>query len=334
MQFAHPEVLLALVVVPLYLLAAWALRRHGRRKLAALLPAPEQRAILSTANPTRAVLQSVLLATALLFVVVSAARPQFGIEYKEVQRRGVDVVVAIDVSTSMLARDVVPDRLGQAKTLAVKLLERLGGDRVAVLPFAGNSTLRWPLSFDHGAAAMLIEALDAQAVTRGGSGLHNAVDGALQLFTEDETYEKVLVVFSDGEDHVGGVDEAARRAEAAKMIVHTVGVGATQGVPIPVPGRDGEEFKHDRSGEMVYTRLEAEPLQILAAVSGGTFHVASYSGEEIDAVAAAIDALVGRDLKSSTVVHTKEQYQWFLLPAIILLAVEALLGRRKKEVRP
>jgi len=264
---------------------------------------------------------------------VSAARPQFGYEYKEVERSGVDVVIAIDVSTSMLARDVVPDRLGQAKTLAVKLLDELGGGRVAVLPFAGSSTLRWPLSFDYSAAKMLIEALDAQAVTRSGSGVKHAVAGALDLFTADDSYEKVLVVFSDGEDHEGGVEAAARLAEAAKMVVHTVGVGGAQGAPIPVPGENGEDFKHDRRGRMVYSRLEPEALQILAAVTGGVFQVAGYGDKEIEKIAASIRTLGGRDLKSSTVVQPKEQYQWFLLPGIALLAIEALLRRRKKEPR-
>jgi Ca-activated chloride channel homolog len=330
MQFAHPEMLLALVLAPLYLLGAWLATRHRRTRLAALLPSREQRERLSTAHPSRTLARALVMAAALVLLALTAARPQFGFEYKDIERRGVDVVIAIDVSASMLARDVAPDRLGQAKTLADKLLDKLGSDRVAVLPFAGASTLRWPLSFDHGAAKMLIDALDVEAVPQGGSGLKTAVSGGLSLFTEDDSYKKVMVVFSDGEDHLGGIEEAAREAEAAAMVIHTVGIGGPQGVPIPVPGQDGETFKHDRRGDLVYTRLEPEPLQILSAITDGSFEQAGYSGAEIDRIAGAIGQMAGRDLKSSTIVQQKERYQWFLLPAIVLLAVEALLRRRRK----
>lgn len=333
MHFAHPEVLTVLALLPLLVLAAWLVRRGNGRRLATLLPAAEQRRALSTARPGRGIWRPVLLVIAVALVIFAAARPQFGVEYKEVERRGVDVVIAIDVSASMLARDVVPDRLGQAKTLADQLLRELGSDRVAVLPFAGTSTLRWPLSFDHGAAKLLIDALDAKAVPRAGSGMQTAVEGALQLFTDDTTYEKVLVLLSDGEDHEGGVEESARRAEQEKLVIHAIGIGGAQGVPIPLPEGSAETFKHDRRGKMVYTRLETEPLQILSALTGGLYQEASYSGAEVRRVGDAIRAMTGRDLKSSTVVRYKERYQWFLLPAIALLAIEGLVGRRRKDLR-
>lgn len=331
MRFAHPEALLLLALVPLMLLGGWLLRRRARQRLARLLPSAEQQEALNTARPGGVVSRQVLLALAVMFLVVAAARPQFGFDYVEVQRRGIDVVLAIDVSVSMLARDAVPDRLGQAKIIADRLLDALGGDRVAVLPFAGSSVLRWPLSFDHGAAKMLIDALDAQAVGRSGTGLKTAIDGALKLFTPDDQYQKVLIILSDGEDHTGGIEEAARRAEKDKLIVHTIGIGGAHGVPIPLSDGKEEDFKRDRSGNIVYTRLEPEPLQILSAVTGGLFVPATYSGEEVQKIAGALQAMKGRDLKSSMSVRYKERYQWFLLPAVALLAVEGLLGRRKRR---
>ncbi|NLH47672.1 MAG: VWA domain-containing protein [Myxococcales bacterium] len=331
MRFAHPEVLSLLALVPLMLLGAWLLRRRSRRRLERLLPAAEQRAALRTARPGGVALRQALQALAVTFLVIAAARPQFGFDYVEVQRRGIDIVLAIDVSVSMLARDAMPDRLGQAKVIAGRLLDAIGSDRVAVLPFAGSSVLRWPLSFDHGAAKMLIDALDAQAVGRSGTGLKTAVEGALKLFTADEQFEKVLIILSDGEDHAGGIEEAARQAEKQKLIIHTIGIGGAHGVPIPLHDGKEENFKRDRSGNIVYTRLEPEPLQILSAVTGGQFVPASYGGEDVQKIAGTLAAMKGRDLKSSTVVRYKEQYQWFLLPAVALLAAESLLGRRKRR---
>jgi Ca-activated chloride channel family protein len=236
----------------------------------------------------------------------------------------------------MLARDATPDRLGQARVIADRLIDALGGDRVAVLPFAGESVLRWPLSFDHSAAKMLIDALDVQSVGRGGTGLKTAVEGALKLFTNDDRFDKVLVVLSDGEDHLGGIEETARQAEKAKLIIHTIGVGDVHGVPIPVPEEDkkgAEDFKRTRAGGIVYTRLEPEPLQMLSAVTNGVFVQATYTGQETQKIAQAITALTGRDLKSSAVARYKERYHWFLAPAIALFALEAAMNRRKRRPR-
>ena len=330
MRMAHPEFLLLLALIPLFILVSWLLGRARRNALARLLPAAEQQQALNTAQPARDKIKVALMSVALLFLTIAAARPQLGFDYVEMQRRGVDVVLAIDVSLSMLARDVVPDRLGRAKHAADRLIDRLGGDRVAVLPFAGSSALRWPLSFDHGAAKMLIDALDASAVPRAGTGMKNAVEGALKLFTKDERYEKVLVIFSDGEDLVGGVEEAGKLAQENGLLIHTVAIGEGQGVPIPLPGDSQETFKRDRKGQVVLTRMEAEPLQILSALSGGIFLKASYTEEEVDKVADRIKAMTGRDLKKAMAVRYKEQYQWFLIPAVVLLGLEALTGRRRR----
>ncbi len=332
MRLAHPEALLLLLSIPALALLLWLGWRSRDRALARLLPAGEQRAALSTASGSRRIVRLLLLSLALLFLVVAAARPQLGFDYLEVKRQGVDVVVAIDVSTSMLAQDVVPDRLGRAKHAALRLLDKLGGDRVAVLPFAGSSTLRWPLSFDHGAARMLIEAVDATAVTKAGSGLKTAVEGALKLFTKDERYEKVLVILSDGEDLVGGLDEAGRQAAERKLIIHAIGVGDTRGAPIPLPGAEGE-FKRDKSDKIVLTRLEPEPLQVLAGLTGGVYVQASYAEDEVDVVAEKINALLGHEMKKSVTVRYKEQYQWFLLPGLLLVLLEEALGRRRKDKR-
>jgi Ca-activated chloride channel family protein len=330
MRFAHPGMLLLLLLAPAYIAAAFLSRRVARRRLTALLPSPEQRDALRTANPSSGVIRAVLLAVALAFLVVAAARPQIGFDYVKVQRRGVDVVLAIDVSASMLARDVTPDRLGQAKIIAARLIDAMGSDRLAVLPFAGDSVLRWPLSFDHGAAKMLIESLDVMSAGKPGTGLKTAIDGALKLYGPEDQFEKVLVILSDGEDHLGGIEESARQAEKNKMIIHTVGIGDPHGVPIPNP--DAEGFKKDRAGKTVYTRLEPEPLQILSAITHGYFVQAGYSGDEVKKIAGAIGALNGRDLKSSTVAQYRERYQWFLIPAVALLALEAGLARRKRRL--
>jgi Ca-activated chloride channel family protein len=333
MRFAHPEALLLLLLLPLLTAGLWWLRRGARRRLAKLLPSATQQTALSTAGSTWTMPRAICLVTALLFLIVAAARPQFGLDYVEVKRVGVDVVLAIDVSASMLARDAVPDRLGQARIIAARLLDAMGSDRVAVLPFAGDSVLRWPLSFDHGAAKMLIDALDERAVGRGGTGLKTAVEGALKLFTADDRYEKVLVVLSDGEDHLGEIEAVARRAAEEKLVIHTIGIGGTTGVPIPSPEGEKDDFKRKTDGNLVYTRLEPEPLQILSAVTGGIFTTAGYGGEEVTKIAGAIRAMKSRDLKSSTVARYKERYQWFLTPALVLLALEASFSRRKR-IRP
>lgn len=331
MNFAHPELLLLLLGVPLYWLATWLFGLFGERRLTRLLPSAEQRLALNTADPRRRLWRRLLLSAALVFIVAAVARPRFGVEYVEVERRGVDIVLAIDVSSSMLARDAAPDRLGQAKVVAKKLLGKLGGDRVAVMPFAGGSVLRWPLSLDYGAAEMLIDSLQADAAPRAGTALKTAVEGALGLFQKTETTEKVLVILSDGEDHKGGLEKTVAQAKEAGLKVYAIGLGGRNAVPIPVIENDQEAFKRDRQGEIVYTRLEPDNLQLLASETGGLFRYGDYSDEAIDDLAEALAKLTGRDLKSATVMMHKERYQWFLIPAIVLLAGEAVLNRRKRR---
>jgi len=331
MGFAHPEMLLLLIGAPLYWLAAWLLGLFGERRLARLLPSAEQRRALNTADPRRRLWRRLLLALALVFIVLAAARPRFGVEYQEIERRGVDLVLAIDVSASMLARDAAPDRLGQAKVVAKKLLDKLGGDRVAVMPFAGGSVLRWPLSLDYGAAEMLIDSLQADAAPRAGTALKTAVEGALSLFQKTETTEKVLVILSDGEDHGGDLQKVVAKAKEAGLKIYAIGLGGRNAVPIPIVENDQEAFKRDGKGDIVYTRLEPENLQLLAAETGGLFRYGDYRDESIGDLTEALAKLTGRDLKSATVMMYKERYQWFLIPAIVLLAGEAVLNRRKRS---
>jgi Ca-activated chloride channel family protein len=247
-----------------------------------------------------------------------------------IERKGVDIMVALDISRSMLAEDIAPNRLDRAKHEIGKFIDLLKGDRVGLIVFAGESFVQCPLTLDYGAAKMFLDVVSTEWIPLQGTALADAVDQAVVSFRSKAKKHKVLVILSDGEDHEGEAMEAARRAAHKGVRVYTVGIGSESGVPIPLAKSSGNVvYKKDKRGNLVMTRLNPLVLEKIALECDGKYFHAGTS-LDLTRIYAEIFEMEKKDLGMNKVAIHEERYQLFLLIAIVLLLVEYFLSERVK----
>ncbi|MFQ5509631.1 MAG: VWA domain-containing protein [Leptospirillia bacterium] len=284
--------------------------------------------------PPRSVLRAGLGMTALLALGVALAGPLYGEKTVRLAPRGADVVIALDISLSMAAEDIKPSRLDHARRRIAALLESLPGHRAGLVLFAGDAVPSVPLTLDHQALGLFLDAVVPGMAPAAGSSLQSAVDAAAELLEEDAG--GAVVVFSDGEATAGDLGRAVTHAKKAGARVFTFGVGGVSGAPIPMREDDGRllGYKRDRQGKVVQSRLEGEGLARLALETGGTYHVSSLEGDEIDRVAEAVKAMAKGELDAGGLARPENRYQWPLALAVLLLLAEMLIpaGGRERTV--
>jgi Ca-activated chloride channel family protein len=326
-----PASLLALVLVPvLVAFFAWAHRRR-ERALSAFVEA----ALLPTVAPEfdrrRRTLRWGMVAAAVACLGVALGGPMWGFRWEEVRRQGIDLVVAIDVSRSMLATDVKPNRLARAKLALQDLVSELRGDRIALVAFAGSAFLECPLTLDYDAFAESLGAVEVGIIPKGGTALAEAIDTSLAAFEGRQGSHQALVLITDGEDHEGNVKEAAKRAADRGVKIYTVGIGTTEGEL--VPGESGSWVK-DRAGQVVKSRLDEETLKRIAVDTGGVYlHAAGPSFGLAELYRNYIDTMEKRELASTLEKRFEHRFQLPLALALLLLVLEPLIGERRAVSR-
>ncbi len=334
MRFAEAGMLWLLLALPLLGVAAWAAAVRRRRAIEAFAGGPAHLdAFRSEVGRHRRATRVLLLLAAAAFGILAAARPQWGTRVEPVTRKGVDVAIVLDTSASMSARDVPPDRFGLARQDARLLLDRLAGDRVALVTFAGRGTTVCPLTPDVTAAGLFLDTIEPDDTSAPGTALADAVRAALQALgpaSSSRSRGRAVVLLSDGEDHEGTIDEAVESLRSAGVTVLAVGCGTPDGAPIPA-GDGG--YKKDRSDKVVTTRLEEDVLQKLAVDTGGRVFRASAGGAEIEEIAHTLAGMESSE--SATVLRARyeERYQIPLGIALAALAGEALLPDRTRPAR-
>jgi len=272
-----------------------------------------------------------ILATILLVLVL--ARPQFGIKEEEIKRKGVDIMVALDTSLSMAARDIQPSRLLKAKSEISHLLDMLQGDRIGLVAFAGDSFVQCPLTLDYGAARLFLDIMDPGIIPTPGTSISEAIKTASGAFSKKEQKYKVLILFTDGEEHEGEAIKSAQDAAEEGIRIYAVGMGSPKGEPIPILNENGEKtgYKKDSQGNVVMSRLNEPVLQKIALMTGGKYYRATPDGKELETIYQDIRKMEQKELASKQFTQYEERYQGFLLVAIIILIVEALLVDRKRD---
>ncbi|HUV31235.1 MAG TPA: VWA domain-containing protein [Acidobacteriota bacterium] len=279
--------------------------------------------------------KAVLLVLSLAFVVMALARLQFGTHLELLQREGLDIIVALDVSNSMLVRDMKPSRLEKARQEIRSVIDRLQGDRIGLVAFAGEAFVQCPLTLDYSVARMLLEAMDNNSVSVQGTSLSDAIRVSSESFSQKEKKHKVLMLLTDGEDHQGRVEEAAKEARKDGVKIYTVGIGSPVGEPIPILDRKGNQvgFKKDESGEVIVSRLDEATLQQVSLATGGKYYHATAGEMELDRIFTEISKLEKKELEGTLVTRYDDRYQWPLLIAMLLLAGEFFLPERKRPPR-
>ncbi|MCX7726669.1 MAG: VWA domain-containing protein [Chitinispirillaceae bacterium] len=334
MKFGNPEYFLLWLLIPLFVglfIRAYQKRKEAMVRFAA---SPTINRLIPSFNTNRRILKWALLCLFFFFLVIALTKPRFGVKMEIVERKGIDIIVALDISQSMLAEDMTPNRLKRAKHEIGKLIDMLRGDRIGIVVFAGESYLQCPLTLDYGAAKMFLDAVSTGWVAKEGTALADAIRRSTEAFKSSGRKNKVLILISDGEDHEGGAIEAAKKAAEEGVIIYTIGVGSESGVPIPIKKSDDNiVYKKDKNGNLVMTKLNPFILEKIAIEGKGAYFHAE-SDVEMAKIISKIAAMEKKELGKSKIATYEERYQIPLLFAIIILLIEFFIPERirKKEM--
>lgn len=331
-RFQHIEYLWSLLLIPVVIVLYIVYLRWRRARLRKLGDPTLTRHLLAGRINGRSTTKFVLTALALFFAIIGLCNLQQGAQTEKAQRKGVDVFFALDVSKSMLARDVQPDRLTRAKQLITRMMDKMSNDRVGLVVFAGKAYLQVPLTIDYSAAKMLLETVNPEMIPTQGTVLSEAIDLSNTSFSQKEKKYKALVLISDGEDHDEKALDAAKKAAEQGVIIYAIGIGSPQGAPIIDPAT-GEQ-KLDENGQPVITKLNEDELKSLAQATGGTYTLLSNTGQVADGLLGAIDEMEGKNYGSVLFTDYNSYFQYFIAAALLLLVSEWLLpaaARLKKQ---
>jgi len=324
-----------LLTLPLFALL-FVYAYHRRKKLAARFVSLSMLPKLSTSvSPWRRLAKVLLLLLAIAFLFVALARPQWGRKMEHIERKGLDLVLLQDISLSMLAEDIKPNRLTRSRHEISAFLESLSGDRVGLVAFSGEAQVMVPLTLDYGTVQMMLRELTPGWLMPG-TNLENAIRKGMSLYRNSGTAGQysVMILMSDGEELEAAAVNAAKEAAEMGIRIYTIGIGSREGVPIPVPGRNGEvAYKKDMQGNIVTTRLEDGTLQEIASVTGGLYFYASPGEFQLQKVLTEIATLEKKEQASDRMENYQDRYQIFLGLAALLFLIEALVserGSRKK----
>lgn len=332
-RFAHIELLYLLLLIPVFIVIyfAWnswrkrALKRFGNPKLMPVL-IPRY----SGVNP---LLKFIILLTAFTFFVVGISDPQVGSRLEKVKRVGIDIYLVLDVSNSMLAEDIRPNRLERAKMAISNLIDRLQGDRIGIVVFAGHAYKQLPLTTDYGAAKLFLSAVDTKIVPTQGTAIGEAINMAVESF-DDSKHNKAIVVITDGENQEGDAVGAAKTAVEKGIKVFTIGMGLPDGAPIPLYDRNGNMlgYKKDKRGKTVVTKLNEDMLRQIAAAGDGSYVRASSSSIGLHNVLDDINKIQKKEIETRQFTDYEDRFQIFLSLALILLLVEMFITDRRGKL--
>ncbi len=331
LRFQHISHLSALLFIPL-LLALFIWMIYWRKKKQQQLG--EGRLIekqLLGFIPGRPTMKFSIVAIALALIIIGWANLQMGANTEKVQRSGVDVIVALDVSKSMLAKDIQPDRLTRAKQLVMSMMDKMSNDRVGLVVFAGRSYLQVPLTIDYSAMRMMLQNASTDLVPTQGTVISDAVDLAMKSFSQKEKKYKSLIIISDGEDHDENAKEKVKAAAETGVIVHTVGIGSRQGTTIFDPST--KSIKLDDDGNPIISKLNEGALKDIASYGRGTYTYLTNTDDAAERLVSELNGMEQKKLGSVVFVDYASYFQYFLLIGLVLLLIEWFLptGRLNKK---
>jgi len=330
-RFANTDFLYLLLVLPVMVIffiinearKRKALKRIGDGELVTRL-IPE----LSGIRPSiKFLLQLIGIAS----IIIILARPQFGSKLEEIKKEGVEVIIAMDVSNSMLAEDIQPDRLTRAKQALTRLIDNLDNDKIGLIVFAGDAYTQIPVTTDYISAKMFLSAIGPEMVPKQGTAIGSAIDLGMRSFTPGEGKSRAMIIITDGENHEDDPVSKAEEAAKAGIVIHTIGIGSADGVPVPVISGGKRDYLKDNDGNTVITRLDEDILRKIAITAGGSYVRASNSNIGLDEVFNEIRKMKKQELESKMYTEYNDQFQIFAAVALLLLLLDFLIMERKNR---
>lgn len=329
-RFEEPAYLYLLLILPL-LVVFYLYSNYRRRKAIHVFGDPElMMQLMPDVSKYRPDVKFWLLAAAIGLFALLLARPQFGSKLETVKRQGVEVMIALDISNSMLAQDVQPSRLEKAKRLVAQLVDKMQNDKVGMIVFAGDAFTQLPITSDYISAKMFLESIDPSLISKQGTAIAAAINLATKSFTPQEGVGRAVIVITDGENHEGGVEEAAKAAVEKGIQVNVLGVGMPDGAPIPVPGTN--DYRRDREGNVIVTRLNEAMCQEIAKVGNGIYVRVDNTNNAQKAINQEINKMSKAEVETQVYTEFNEQFQAVAWIILLLLLAEMLILERKNPL--
>lgn len=331
-RFSHPEYLYFFLVVPLTIGLYWfatvlqkkAINRFGNfETLKQLMPGMSFR---------RGWFKTIIISVALSVIILGLAGPQFGSKLTEVKRKGIELIIALDVSNSMMAEDIQPSRLERAKQAISRLVDKLSDDRLGLVVFAGDAYVQLPITNDYISAKMFLSTINPGIVPKQGTAIGSAINLAANSFSPESKTSKVIVVISDGENHEDDPVDAAKKAAEQGIYVYTIGIGSPQGSPIPASSNEPQQsFLKDKDGNVVVSKLDEETLSKVAVAGNGKYIRATNMQLGLLPLFDEINKMQKTEMKEKVYAEYDDQFQYFFAFALIILLIEFLLLERKNK---
>jgi len=329
--FENTEMFYALLLLPAFIIlymyySNWAKKSKQKfseeHLIANLIP---------DTSKNKARIKQVLFLLGFLFLILALVNPQVGSKLQVLQRKGIDMVVAIDVSKSMLAEDVGPNRLTKSKLMVSKLIDQLKTDRIGLIVYAGKAYAQLPITTDYSAAKMFLKTVDTDIVPTQGTAISEAIDMARDYLESGESDNQSLYIISDGEDHEEGVDEAIAEATKKGIKINTIGVGLKNGGPIPLKKNSTSDFKKDKEGNVVITKLNDQLLKEIAVKGGGNYLELNNIQGAVDYIMDNISEAEKKEFESKRFADYEDQFQWLLALALFFFLLESLIPDSKTK---
>lgn len=331
-RFENIEYLYALSAILLFLLIYIISRIIRKQKLNLAADAGLISKLTPEVSAFKPVYKFTLLMLAYSFAVIALANPQIGTKMEEIKREGVELIIALDVSNSMKAEDIKPNRLERAKQSILKLIDNLMSDKIGLVVFAGDAFLQLPLTTDYSAAKLMVSTVETEMIATQGTALGHAITLGQSAFSKENDVNKALIIITDGENHEDDALSAAKDAREKGIIIHTIGMGSIEGSPIPLY-QNGREIGYvkDRAGNTVITKLNAGMLQQIALEADGRFIRSSSADPDLTALLDEISGMDKKEFEAKVFTEYEDRFQYFLAAAIFFLLLELLISNKKNK---
>jgi Ca-activated chloride channel family protein len=328
-RFGNPYILFLILIVPV-LYAGYIFYRINHKSRLKKFGNPQLiNQLMPLYSGFRSTLKFTLLMVAISFLIIALARPQFGSKLREVKQKGIEMIIALDVSNSMLATDISPTRLDRAKQAINSLVGKMHDDQIGMIVFAGDAYTQLPITADYISAKLFLLNINTDMVSRQGTAIGQAINLGMNSFTQSESASKAIVIISDGENHEGDAIEAAKTANDKGIKIYTIGIGSTEGSLIPRP--DGKGYVTDRQGNPVTTRMNPDMLNQIAAAGGGKFVQATTNNVGLHDLYSDLKKLEKAEIQKQVYSEYDDQFGYFVAAALLLILAEILILERKNK---
>ncbi len=331
-RFAHSEYLYFLLGIPVLIIVYYLFFRLKKNALKSFGDTGILSQLMPDVSNTRSTLKFIILLLAFSLIILAVAGPQFGSKLKEEKRKGIEIIIALDVSNSMMAGDIKPNRLERAKQAISRLIDRLSDDKLGLIVFAGDAYTQIPITTDYSSAKVFLSSISTDIVTRQGTAIDKAIELGMKSFGSQGEASRVLIIISDGENHEGNAVEAAEKARENGILIYTIGMGSGRGAPIPLyQGRHQTGYIKDRQGNVVTSKLDAAMLGEIAKVGGGEFISASNSNVGLNRLFDELNRMDKEEIETKVYSEYEEQFQYLIVVALLLIIIEFMILERKNK---